>query len=96
MIQAQILHRLRMNRQPNISAPLLSEDEQRKLEMIFERMHSNGHMEMAAQGIDVPLLSKLQSFYPSCKRADLFFLTLTLPERHSLLTEEFASKVLLK
>lgn len=68
VIQAQILHRLRMNRQPNISASIFSEDEQRKIAVLFERMHNsnNGNMQMDAQGIADPFLSKLQSFYPSC------------------------------
>ncbi|XP_054719275.1 bone morphogenetic protein 7-like [Uloborus diversus] len=72
VIQAQILHRLRMDRQPNISNPIFSEDEQKKIAMILERMHhiNNNHaQQMDAQpGIVDPLLAmrRMQSFYPSC------------------------------
>lgn len=58
-----------MNQQPNISSPILSEEEQRKIAKIFETLQNgnNGHLEMSAQGITEPLFAKLQSFYPSCK-----------------------------
>ncbi|XP_035222723.1 transforming growth factor beta-2 proprotein-like isoform X2 [Stegodyphus dumicola] len=67
IIQANILHRLRMDRQPNITSSHLSEDQQKKLAIIVEHMNNNSQMdEMPSSPDNMYTMQRLQSFYPSC------------------------------
>ncbi|XP_067139287.1 bone morphogenetic protein 2-A-like [Centruroides vittatus] len=66
LIQAQILQRLGISRQPNITSPYISDDERSRMTQLFEKMHQiRSHI----NDIDRPFrlyAERMQSFYPSC------------------------------
>lgn len=66
VIQTQILQRLRIQKQPNITSSIFSEDDQKKIEILVGRMQNMGTVE---SDLDSPVrlhVQRLQSFYPSC------------------------------
>ncbi|GIY51027.1 TGF_BETA_2 domain-containing protein [Caerostris extrusa] len=67
-IRNQILTRLHMNEQPNISTPIFSEDEQMKIAMFMERLQNhNSQMDGTPPGNNpFDTFQWMQSFYPSC------------------------------
>ncbi|GFR18909.1 TGF_BETA_2 domain-containing protein [Trichonephila clavata] len=68
LIRNQILSRLHMNRQPNISTSIFSEDEQMKIAMFMERLqyHNSQADSLPPDNVHFNTIQWLQSFYPQC------------------------------
>lgn len=66
VIQTQILQRLRIQKQPNITSSIFSEDDQKKIEMLVGRMQNMGAVESDLDSHVRLHVQRLQSFYPSC------------------------------
>ncbi|KAG8178952.1 hypothetical protein JTE90_027829 [Oedothorax gibbosus] len=68
LIRSQILTRLHMNGQPNISTSKFSEDDQMKIASMIERLQNQNTLSDSTLPGNVPMntIQWLQSFYPSC------------------------------